>query len=453
MKKTVRILLAWIQVAALAIGLAACSPAQSSGTGTTSTSGSTGADTQGTASADPVTINIATFWVGTLPEAPFFEKLVSEFPKTELGKNVTINVEQIPGADSYAQKIKLLISSGSLPDIIQTTGANYLDLAVKSGKIADLTPYFDADPDWKGMFSEKSLSYNTRDGKIYAVPFTKEVCVLFYNKEMFKTAGIAEFPKTWDAFFEACDKLKAAGITPLAMDTAEYAWFTSLVMCSMIGTDGASGNEWMNTQMPKDYNRPEVVKAFEQIQRLFKDYTTSDAVGANWVIPTNHFEQENVAMVANGPWMIPDFQNEEVVAADFYDKVGVAAFPGDGVIMVPQFGEMIGATDPKVIEACINFEKFKTSEENQVEYMRMTGNLYESPKIPIPSDILDSNPLLGELIDVSNAAAVTYGHNQAFWYPNTLDALSVLLPDLAFEQITAEEICQRLTEYAEKNEN
>jgi len=235
------------------------------------------------------------------------------------------------------------------------------------------------------------------------------------------------------------------------MDTAEYAWFTSLLLCSMIGTNGDAGNAWMNTQFPTDYNTPEVISAFANVQKLLKEYTTNDAVGANWVIPTNHFEKEETAMVANGPWMIPDFMDETKVSEGFYEKVGVAPFPGQGIIMVPQFGEMIGAKDKAKIEAAVNFEKFKTSKEKQIEYMRTTGNLYESPNIPIPEDIIKDNPLLGELIEISNNAKTTYGENQAFWYPNTLDALSNLLPDLAFGKISPEEICQKLTETANRN--
>ncbi|TXK76623.1 ABC transporter substrate-binding protein [Paenibacillus sp. N3.4] len=291
MKQTTKRILVAMVCGVMTLNLMGCN------TKTESASTSTATSTK----KQPVTLKIATYWVGTLPEAAFFKKLVEEFPKSKLGEGVTLEVEEIPGADAYAQKMKLLISSGDLPDIIQATGANYLDLAVKSGKVTDLTPYFNADEDWKGLFDQKSLDYNSRDGKIYGVPYTKEVGTMYYNKELFKKAGIAEFPKTWDEFFIVCEKLKAANITPIALDTAEYGWFTSLMLCSMIGTSGTNGNKWMNTAFPKDYTSPEVISAFANIQKLFKNYTTKDAVGGNWVVPTNHFEKGEVAMIANGP--------------------------------------------------------------------------------------------------------------------------------------------------------
>jgi len=41
--------------------------------------------------------------------------------------------------------------------------------------------------------------------------------VLWYNKALFAKAGIANPPTTWDEFFAAADKLKAAGIAPVSL--------------------------------------------------------------------------------------------------------------------------------------------------------------------------------------------------------------------------------------------
>jgi len=47
---------------------------------------------------------------------------------------------------------------------------------------------------------------------------------IFYDKAAFATAGITTVPATWAEFLDACAKLKAAGIAPLALDSA-YADF------------------------------------------------------------------------------------------------------------------------------------------------------------------------------------------------------------------------------------
>ena len=46
---------------------------------------------------------------------------------------------------------------------------------------------------------------------------------LFYRKDLFHKVGIADEPKTWDQFLDACKRLKAAGITPIAVGGRD-AW-------------------------------------------------------------------------------------------------------------------------------------------------------------------------------------------------------------------------------------
>ncbi len=171
-------------------------------------------------SDEKIVLDVINYHVGTDYAAEYYSYLFEAFQQTEEGKNVEFHFEEIPTTDAFNQKIKLLISSGDLPDIVFNGGNNITELAAKSGKVADLTPYFDADPEWEALFDETSLEFNMVDGKIYGVPVSKEISYIYYNKDLFAQAGI-EAPEVayadWNAFFEACDKLKAAGITPVGI--------------------------------------------------------------------------------------------------------------------------------------------------------------------------------------------------------------------------------------------
>lgn len=73
---------------------------------------------------------------------------------------------------------------------------------------------------------------------------------IFYNKDAFAKAGITEVPATWDEFITACQKLKAAGIAPLALDSA-YSYFTFYhQLVRHLGEDGieqlALNGGWSN---------------------------------------------------------------------------------------------------------------------------------------------------------------------------------------------------------------
>lgn len=421
----------------------------------TAESGESGAQETGTPSDEKIVLDVINYHVGTDYAAEYYSYLFEAFQETEEGRNVEFRFEEIPTTDAFNQKIKLLISSGDLPDIVFNGGNNITELAAKSGKVADLTPYFDADPEWKALFDETSLEFNTVDGKIYGVPVSKEISYIYYNKELFQQAGI-EAPETayasWDEFFEACDKLKAAGITPVGMDTADSGWLTNLWMSALIGTDGEAGNAWMNSMYPTDFNTPEVEAATETIQRMFKEYTTADAVGGKYDPMATHFFNGEVAMFPNGPWMIPDFSEAEKAPEGFYDKVGIMLMPGNGMEMVPTPGDMVGASEEEKIEAAVAFLKFETTPENQIKALEMTGLQPVSNDLEIPSELTESDPLMARVLEIQNEAAVTYGQNQAYWYQNTIDTFSTELPELAYGNITPQEFCKKLSESAEKNQ-
>lgn len=404
---------------------------------------------------EKVVLNVINYHVGTDYAADYYAYLFEEFQKTEEGKNVEFNFEEIPTTDAYNQKIKLLIASGDLPDIVFNGGNNITELAAKSGKVADLTPYFEEDAEWKALFDETSLKFNTVDGKIYGVPVSKEISYIYYNKELFEQAGI-EAPEvayeSWDDFFAACDKIKEAGFTPVGMDSADSGWLTNLWMSALIGTNGEAGNEWMNTMYPTDFNTPEVEAAAETIQKMFQQYTTPDAVGGKYDPMATHFFNGEVAMFPNGPWMIPDFSNTEKAPEGFADKVGIMLMPCKGMEMVPTPGDMVGAKDEAKIKAAVDFLKFETSPENQIKALEMTGLQPVSNDLEIPSSLTESNPLMAEVLDIQGKAEMTYGQNQAYWYQNTIDAFSTQLPELAYDNITPKEFCEKLTESAAKNQ-
>lgn len=444
-KNVVKKLLASVLAGTLVLGLAACGGGEK---GTTEKSGD--ADASG-----KTVLNVINYHVGTDYAAEYYSYLFEEFQKTEEGKNIEFKFEEIPTTDAYNQKIKLLISSGDLPDIVFNGGNNITELAAKSGKVADLTPYFEEDPEWKALFDETSLEFNTVDGKIYGVPVSKEISYIYYNKDLFKEAGLTAPDvayKTWDEFFEVCDQLKAAGITPVGMDTADSGWLTNLWMSALIGTDGAAGNEWMNSMYPTEFNTPEVEAAAESIQKMFQEYTTADAVGGKYDPMATHFFNSEVAMFPNGPWMIPDFSQPEKAPEGFADKVGIMLMPGNGMEMVPTPGDMVGAKDEEKIKAAVAFLKFETKPENQIKALEMTGLQPVSNDLDIPEEFTNDNPMMAHVLEIQNKAEMTYGQNQAYWYQNTIDTFSTQLPELAYGNISPKEFCEKLSESAAKNQ-
>lgn len=121
-KKIVRRILASAMTLAMVLGMAACGNGGNAGG---QAEGRTEAESAGASeSGEKVVLNVINYHVGTDYAAEYYAYLFEEFQKTEEGKNVEFNFEEIPTTDAYNQKIKLLISSGDLPDIVFNGGNN-----------------------------------------------------------------------------------------------------------------------------------------------------------------------------------------------------------------------------------------------------------------------------------------------------------------------------------------
>lgn len=137
---------------------------------------------EGKSADGKITLNVINYHVGTDYAADYYEYLFDAFKKTEEGKNVEFKFEEIPTTDAYNQKIKLLISSGDLPDIVLNGGNNITALAAKSGKVTDITEYLDKDPEWKAMFSDQDLEFNSYEGKVYGIRYQKKFHIFTTTK-------------------------------------------------------------------------------------------------------------------------------------------------------------------------------------------------------------------------------------------------------------------------------
>lgn len=298
-----------------------------------------------TVKADDVTeITFPTSWVGVSVNTEWFQDRLEAFNE-EYGDSIKVNVEEIAGDQNYVDKLKVLYSSNSLPDTFSTGGYNLID-SMKD-QLVDLTDY--VDDDWKKLATDACWDVNSRDGKIYGIPYTRQVIGYFYNKDLFAQAGIEKPAKTWDEFFEQCDKLLDAGITPLSMDTADSGWVTSLMLGAMIG-ESDEGEQFMNTMLPTDYNTKEFIDAATRIQTMFQKYTTPDAVGGKYENAASNFFMGQTAIIANGPWMISDFYDTSMVEDGFADKVGTAMYPGDVMYNSGKIGFNVASKDEKTLD-------------------------------------------------------------------------------------------------------
>lgn len=426
---------------AMTVGMLAGCGAKSKESGNESNAGDTKVSERGNESGKIIEINFPTSWVGVSTSTEWFNDRLNAFNEQYSDKYKVV-VEEIAGDQAYVDKMKVLYSSKSLPDAISAGGYNLID-SMKD-QLVDLTPY--VDDQWKKSISDVCWNVNSRDGKIYGIPYSRQVIGYFYNKELFEKAGIKEPAKTWEEFFDQCDKLLAAGITPVSMDTADSGWLTSLLLGAMTASDD-EGERFMNTSLPKNYNTKEFINAAGMIQKLFQKYTTQDAIGGKYENGASNFFMEQTAIIANGPWMVSDFYDTSMVEEGFADKIGTAMFPGAVMYNSGKIGFNIAAKSEEQLKATLDFVKFMTSADSQKKMLEMTGEI--PADVNVTSDKI--RPLIKDVIENSNKAARNINDFQSLWYANVVDEISIQYPLLAQGQITPEDFAAALTKAAEKN--
>jgi len=176
--------------------------------------------------------------------------------------NVTIKLVTLEN-EAFKSKMTTLTASGKLPDIYHTWGGGVLKQQVDAGLVKDLTQPISS---WSASLSPIALSAYQFDNKTYGVPFDIGMVGFWYNKALFKKAGIAAPPTTWNELLDDVRKLKAAGVTPIAVagkdKWPEMYWWAYLSM--RIG----GLNALKQAASSNDFTGPAFVQAGEKLKEL-----------------------------------------------------------------------------------------------------------------------------------------------------------------------------------------
>lgn len=307
---------------------------------------------------------------------------------------ITTNLEE------YYAKLNALVAAGETPDCFIVSPGPNLDVYVEPGVTADLTEYLKADG-WMDTFNggEGAFSQQTYDGKIHAVPLNIAAACVFYNTEMFETAGITEMPTDWSGMLDACQKLQDAGYTPLTI-SAGTAWCLSMLagyLCDSEGVDiaaiDAGTAHWTDTNVANAANK------MVEISKFFQPTAAGDTND----VATANFYNEEAAMLIQGSWAIAQINGSN---PEFEDKCGVFAFPGtDGRVIAKSDSLAMSATT-KHPEAVIAFMKYFTDDTAQ-KYTAEIGG-----KIPVTTVEYDASVAPAQLeyvMDVFGNAKSTFG--------------------------------------------
>ncbi|MFG1693988.1 ABC transporter substrate-binding protein [Nonomuraea sp. NPDC049309] len=343
--------------AALAIAVSACG----------------GGDAGQTSAAGDKPTGTATLWVRDSAKG-FIKLLTDQYNKTHEGK-VTVTI--VPSGN-FVQKFGTAAASGAGPDItsIDLVFAPYF---ASKGVFEDLTPVLDS-LSWKDGLSEAHKKLAVYDGKTYALPFTAEASVTFYNKDLFKKAGLDpdKPPANYAEMLEAARAIRKLG--------SDYYGFTMAGQCGGCNVFEFAPHVWASggkilsddgkTAM---FDSPEVTDALAFYRQMWTEgLMPPSAKTDGGTVQPQSFQSGKVGMVNLGAFFVQtlvkdkkfDFGATPIVGKDG----GTASFAG---------GDLIGvAKSAKNKAVAYDFVKWATGEEAQTI-------LAQNGIVPIRTDLID----------------------------------------------------------------
>ncbi len=229
-----------------------------------------------------------------------------------------------PGVDlkfetltDYDKDLKIRIASGDFPDVVFVPTIPNSELPNYFAPLDDIP--FSSDI----YFPEMKAT----GGKMYGISSGGSTVGIVYNKKAFAQAGITDVPKTYDEFLAAAQKLKDAGIVPLASNFKDKwpldAWVYDVP--TMISGDAAHQNERVGTDTPYTMDNA-YGKAWGILKELNdKGYLEKDINSTNWEQSKIDVAQGKFAMYLLGNWVI----NQVIGAGAASEDVGFFPFPAD----------------------------------------------------------------------------------------------------------------------------
>src|SRR5258708_1195779 len=312
-------------------------------------------------------------WWTSGGEAAALDALFNVYKDQNAGVEI-VNATVAGGGGSAARPVlQTRLSGGNPPDSWQThPGWELLGQYVDPGYCEPITDLYKSDG-WDQSFP-KALVVNlmTKDRKIYAVlAGIHRGNVLWYNTKLLQKNGIKVGNKmSFDEFFAACDKLKAAGVNALGVGDSGIWASAQLFENTLLGVVGPEG--WVDLFGGKmKWDDPKVKEAMKHFAKM-QDYLNPDHSALSWDQAIGALIEGKVAFSSMGDWADGEFTKAgKKENADF----GWVSHPGtDGsFIIVPDgFTLAKGARDK---DATIGWLKSIGSKEAQEAFNPLKGSI------------------------------------------------------------------------------
>lgn len=272
--------------------------------------------------------------------------------------------------DDYVARVGAAAGSGDLPDLF-AADIVYVPNWTQAGLFSDITDRIDSLP-FVADINPAHIDAGTYDGVKYVLPFVHDLSVMFWNKDLYREAGLdpEQGPTTLAEFKEqalAIQALDKEGVYGTYFGgncggCNVFTWFPMI---------WASGEDVMNADGTEALLDSDVA---QEVFTTWRDLWEAGAVapgsrdetGATWVGP---FQEGNIGVMPYPATLL--------ATADQTVDVGLGGIPGiDGGVSTFIGGDGVGISkDSEVTDQAWNFLAWLMSEDAQVGVLARNGDV------------------------------------------------------------------------------
>ncbi len=330
------------------------------------------------------------------------DKLIENFQSAN--PDITVKMTHFP-YDSYRTKVAAAIPAGQGPDVVQLFYGwlnDYVEAELIQPLPADAFPATEIEAEFFPMV--KAM----RQGDQYwALPTAVRSLALFYNKRMFKKAGIENPPATLDELVETAKKLTerdnagnltAEGMTS-SMTAQDHHWLREVLVRQF------GGEPYLDSYKTVNYNDQAGLAAVKFYRDLQDEHGVTNSTFMDE--PQAAFKAGRAGMHIDGSFRIGAL--EKVRGLDW----GVAELPaGPDGVKSNYSSYWVNAITTKAKgdkhDAAVKFMKYLTSDEAMQIWLETVGELPAKPSAAL-TEANTADPVFGPFIK-----GLEYAHTTTF---------------------------------------
>ena len=294
------------------------------------------------------------FW-GTAQDLKIYQDAAASI--SDQYPNLELKIKQYPSSEQFWNVLPGEIAAGVAPDFIKISNEGAYEY-INKGLFTSLDELIASSDVDMNRFAASSADIWKVDDKLYGIPNLTMPSMFFINADMWKEAGLGEYPQTWDEVEAAAKKLTKDDLYGITINIDAYH-ITNYVK--------SYGGGWGNG---KTINSAENVQALQKIFDMYKEgvAVTPKALGYGW--DGEVFANGKAAMTTGGYWY-------KGYLKDANPNLNYVALP------VPK-GTVNGGTmisdayvvlkDAKNKEAALKAAYYLTNDKTQTEFLKLGFN-------------------------------------------------------------------------------